>query len=259
MLSIKSVSKTYAGATEPALTTIDLDIQEGTFVSLVGPSGCGKTTLLRLVSGLLQPTSGEIFLDGTPSTGPSPEKAVVFQHFNLLPWRSVLDNAAYGLEAQGMPKDKRREVAREYLKLVGLTRSQHLYPSQISGGMRQRVGIARALAISPRLLLMDEPFGALDALTRENLQAEMQRISADRALTVLFVTHSIDEAIFLSDRIIVMGTRPGRIIEECQVPFPRPRERSQIIAQPEFAVLRNRIWGLLEDQMRDEAAELEAQ
>ncbi|MBX3030229.1 MAG: ABC transporter ATP-binding protein [Chloroflexi bacterium] len=224
-------------------------MRPGEFVSLIGPSGCGKTTALRIVAGLLEQTSGTVTIDGSVSTGPSRDKAIVFQHFNLLPWRTAIDNVAYGLELQGMPKAKRMQVATEYLDLVGLTESAQKYPSQLSGGMRQRIGIARALAIDPKLLLMDEPFGALDALTREHLQGQLARICQERNLTTLFVTHSIDEAIYLSDRVVVMGVQPGRIIAEFHITMRKPRGDYNFRAEPEYAQVREDIWRLLEQQI----------
>ena len=223
MLKIEDLGKTFPGRTEPVVERFGLDVKRGEFVTLIGPSGCGKTTVLRMVAGLLERSSGRIFVDGKPSVGPSRDKAVVFQHFNLLPWRTALANVAYGLEIQGLAKETRLEVARKHLASVGLETHAGHYPGQMSGGQRQRVGIARALAIEPKLLLMDEPFGSLDALTREHLQGQLQRLCADRDVTVLFVTHSIDEAIYLSDRIVVMGVKPGRIIAEFPVALRKPR------------------------------------
>jgi NitT/TauT family transport system ATP-binding protein len=249
MLTIRGVEKSFGRGALPVLVDFNLQLREGEFVSLIGPSGCGKTTLLRIVAGLLPATAGEVLVDGRPSRGPSVEKAVVFQHFNLFPWRTAIANAAYGLEIQGVPKKQRLERASDYLRLMGLDGFENHYPSEISGGMRQRVGIARALAIEPKVLLMDEPFGALDALTREYLQGELQKICDARKLTVLFVTHSIDEAIYLSDRIIVMGTRPGRTVAEFPVGLRRPRWEYNIRAEPEFAQLRGEIWSLLQKEL----------
>src|SRR3954453_18619265 len=191
MLDISHLTKYYGDADVPALDDFNLKVETGEFVTLIGPSGCGKTTALRIVTGLLESTGGGVFVAGKPSTGPSPDKAIVFQMFNLFPWRTALANVAYGLELQGVPKKERLEKARQYLELVGLSDRMTHYPSQLSGGQNQRVGLARALAIEPKLLLMDEPFGALDALTREHLQEMLQGICADKGLTVLFVTHSI--------------------------------------------------------------------
>jgi NitT/TauT family transport system ATP-binding protein len=247
MLEIRNLNKTYGQATSPALRNFNVSVRQGEFVSLIGPSGCGKTTALRIATGLLEPTSGEVLVDGKPSLGPSRDKAMVFQLFNLLPWRTALANAAYGLELQGVKKAQRLAVAKQYLELVGLgDRMQH-YPFQLSGGQCQRVGLARALAIEPKLMLMDEPFGSLDALTRELLQGLLQEVCADKNLTVLFVTHSIDEAIFLSDRIVVMGV-PGRVIGEFEVDLPRPRRDYDWRATPEYTHMRNEIWRLLETE-----------
>jgi NitT/TauT family transport system ATP-binding protein len=198
---------------------------------------------------LLGQTSGTVVIDGKESTGPSRDKAIVFQHFNLFPWRTAIDNVAYGLEIQRIPKAQRMATAHEYLDLVGLTASAHKYPAELSGGMRQRIGIARALAIDPKLLLADEPFGALDALTREHLQGQLARICEERKLTTLFVTHSIDEAIYLSDRVVVMGVQPGRIIAQFEIKMPKPRGDYNFRAEPEYAVVREEIWRLLEQQI----------
>lgn len=253
MLSVRNVTRRFSGSAEPILQDLSFDIAPGEFVTVIGPSGCGKTTLLRIVGGLLSPTSGEVYVAGQESLGPSTDKAIVFQHFNLFPWRTVLANAAYGLEIQGLPKEVRTQRATEYLRLLGLAGYENYFPGQLSGGMRQRVGIARALAIQPRVLLMDEPFGALDALNREYLQGELEKICEAGALTVLFITHSIDEAIYLSDRIIVMGTHPGRIVNEFKVSLRRPRWQYDVRLDPEFAELRGRIWGILRREIDSSA------
>jgi len=249
VLKVTGLGKTYPGGTKPVLDDLDLEMKPGEFTALIGPSGCGKTTALRIVTGLLDPTAGSVEVDGRPSLGPSRDKAIVFQHFNLFPWRTALDNAAYGLEMQGVGKRERREQAQRYLEQVGLGGHSGHYPSQLSGGQRQRVGLARALAIRPKLLLMDEPFGALDALTREQLQGLVSDIVQNEGLTVLFVTHSIDEAIYLSDRIIVMGVDPGRVIREFDVPLPRPRTEYDWRKHPEYAEIRGEVWDLLSGQM----------
>ena len=248
-VTIADVCKTFGSSDRPVLDNLALELKGGEFVSLIGPSGCGKTTLLRIVAGLLRPSGGSVELDGKPSMGPSRDKAVVFQHFNLFPWRNTLANAAYGLELQGVPKREREERVRRFLAMVGLEDYEQHYPSQISGGMKQRVGIARALAVEPKLLLMDEPFGALDALTREYLQRELERITRAQGLTTLFVTHSLDEALFLSDRVVVMGARPGRVLEIFDVPFARPRSETDFRADPDYARIRNAIWKLLEAEL----------
>lgn len=246
---MRHLNKAFSTSAGNVLDDFNLNVKAQEFVSLIGPSGCGKTTALRIVAGLLSASSGEVTIDGTPSVGPSRDKAIVFQHFNLFPWRTAIDNVAYGLEMQGVPKAERTKVAMEYLELVGLAASAKQYPAELSGGMKQRIGIARALAINPKLLLADEPFGALDALTREYLQGQLARICQERKLTTLFVTHSIDEAIYLSDRVVVMGVRPGRIIAEFEITMPRPRGDYNFRAEPEYARIREEIWRLLEQQL----------
>ena len=247
MLSVKNLTMKYPTAGRPALDDFNLELATGEFVSLLGASGCGKTTALRIVGGLLQQVEGEVYVDGTLSTGPSRNKAMVFQHFNLLPWRTALNNVAYGLELQGVRKRQRLLIAAEYLNLVGLNAHADKYPSQMSGGQNQRLGLARALAIQPKLMLMDEPFGALDALTRESLQIMLQKICDQTEIAVLFVTHSIDEAIFLSDRILVMTT-PGHVIKEATVNLPKPRSEYDWRDTDEYRSLRSDIWSVLEHE-----------
>jgi NitT/TauT family transport system ATP-binding protein len=255
VLRIVSLQKTFGRTESRVVEDFDLELKRGEFVTLIGPSGCGKTTVLRIAAGLLPATAGDVFVDDKPSMGPSRDKAIVFQHFNLFPWRTAIDNVAYGLEIQGMNRPRRTDVARDYLNIVGLGGHAAKYPWQMSGGQQQRIGIARALAIDPKLLLMDEPFGALDALTRERLQGQLQQIVLERNLTVLFVTHSIDEALYLSDRIVVMGVKPGRIIAEFKVDMPKPRADYNFRALPEYGRVRGEIWSLLEKQLqRAEAA-----
>ena len=246
MLKVRGLGKTYDPSTPPVLQGLDLEVADGEFVSILGPSGCGKTTALRTVAGLVQQSEGTIWVNERQSRGPSPDKAMVFQGFNLFPWMRALDNAAFGLEMQGVPKKERRRRAAEYMALVGLSDRLEHYPAQLSGGQQQRVGLARALAIEPKLILMDEPFGALDALTREQLQEMLVRICEQRGLSVLFVTHSIDEAIYLSDRIVVMGANPGRILQTFEVKLARPREDYNWRAEPEYAELREAAWKLLD-------------
>lgn len=247
MLEVDQIRKIYPGTTKVVLDGITMSQQRNEFVSLLGPSGCGKTTLLRIIGGLLHPTEGEVRLDGLPSLGPSKDKAIVFQHFNLFPWRTVYGNASYGIEAHGgHSREEREERVMRYLRLVGLEEWRDHYPSQISGGMQQRVGLARALAVEPKLLLMDEPFGALDALTRERLQRQLEQLYNLQEMTILFVTHSIDEALFLSDRILVMGSNPGRIIKEFEVESPRPRDPDKLRTDSAAVEMRKEIWALLE-------------
>ena len=224
-----------------ALDDVSLDVYEGEFVCLVGPSGCGKSTLLRIVAGLYQRTSGEMRVRTPPDR---PATAMVFQEYALFPWRKVLDNVAFGLENRGVPKRERHEIALHHLAKVGLREFAQAFPHQLSGGMRQRVSIARALATDPEILLMDEPFSALDAQTRYILQEELLRIWEETRKTVIYVTHSIDEAILLGDRIALFTARPGRITSVCQVPLPRPRD-ADMRADPRAIDLHNDIWHAL--------------
>ncbi|MBE2319489.1 ABC transporter ATP-binding protein [Solirubrobacter sp. CPCC 204708] len=226
------------------LEGISFGVAEGSFVAICGPSGCGKSTLLRLIHGLQQPDAGEIRVRGERVTAPSLDRGMVFQHHNLMPWRTVIRNVELGLEAQKLSKAEARSRAERWLDKVGLSDFASYYPAQLSGGMQQRVGLARALAIDPAILLMDEPFGALDAQTRVLLQEELERIWEANAKTVVFITHDIEEALFLADRVIVMSARPGRIIADIAVDAARPR-REQWRAAPEFAQLKGEIWKLL--------------
>jgi NitT/TauT family transport system ATP-binding protein len=227
-----------------AIDGVSLNIPNGAFVSIVGPSGCGKSTLLLIVGGLLQPTSGTVTIDGRPVTSPGPDRAIVFQEASLFPWFTALRNCAYGLECQGVDRREAEKRARPLLKMVGLSGFEHHYPSELSVGMQQRANLARAIAVDPEVLLMDEPFAALDAQTRELMQAELLGIWAQAQKTVLFITHQIDEAIYLSDRVIVMSARPGRIIDDVTVGFDRPRSLD-LKRTPAFSDLEQRIWGRL--------------
>jgi NitT/TauT family transport system ATP-binding protein len=242
-ISAQSVQKSFD--TLEVLSRLDLEIRDCEFVSVLGPSGCGKTTLLRTVAGLEKATAGQILLDGEPVTGPRPDLTLVFQNFRLLPWRTVEANVGYGLRLRGVPKAEMRERVQQKIDMVGLSGYEKKYPYQLSGGMQQRVGLARALAIDPKYLLMDEPFGALDAQTRELMQEELLAIWTASPKTVMFVTHSIDEAIVLSDRVVVMEAKPGRIIDDITIPFERPRRAAEIRTDPRFAELRQHMWGLL--------------
>ena len=244
MLEVRHLSKIFFEQNDPrkpglvALYNISLTIRKNEFVSLLGPSGCGKTTLIRIIAGLLTADRGEVLVNSQVVNSPGRDRCMVFQQFGLLPWRTVMSNVEFGLEIDGVPREERRALAEKYLELVGLKGFENYYPHQISGGMQQRVGIARALSKKPEILLMDEPFGAVDAQTREQLQEELLKIWAQTENTVVFVTHSIDEAIYLSDRVVVMQARPGRIKEEVTIDLPRPRWEGDIKADPRFAQLR---------------------
>lgn len=227
------------------LSGVNLKAKAGEFISLIGPSGCGKTTLLRIVHGLETPTSGTVLCDGRPVTRPDHNRVFVFQHFNLFPWRTVRENIAYGLEVRGDSRSGRDDHVQSMVNLVGLRGFEKFYPHEISGGMQQRVGIARALALDPDVLLMDEPFGALDAITREKLQRDIAEILGVQPKTTLFVTHNMDEAIYFSDRILVFGIKPGRIVEDLKVSLARPRQADVVRASREFAEIREHLWSLL--------------
>jgi NitT/TauT family transport system ATP-binding protein len=243
-LEIRDLNQSFKKDDGGSLTVLDhvsFDVKDEEFVCILGSSGCGKTTLLRLIAGLDTARSGAIILDGEEIHGTSPKVGMVFQEYSLFPWRTVIDNIAFGLEMRGMPKEERYAVAERYLELVNLTQFRDNYPSELSGGMRQRVAVARALALDPVLLLMDEPFGALDAQTRNMLQKELLVIQEKTRKTVVFITHSVDEAVYLSDRIIVLTPRPGRICRIFEVPLPRPRERTSV----EFAQVRREVLDLI--------------
>jgi NitT/TauT family transport system ATP-binding protein len=250
-LEVDRVSKRYPadhGEGVEALREISLEVPEGEFVCILGPSGCGKTTLLRIIAGLEAPTAGEVRVDGVPVTGPTPRLGMIFQDYSLYPWRRVIENVAFGLELAGTGKAERLERAREYLDLVGLSAFADAFPYELSGGMRQRVAVARALATDPAVVLMDEPFGALDAQTRNAMQLELLEIWARTRKTVLFVTHSVDEAVFLADRIVVLSARPGTVREVIEVCDPRPRDRTCEAC----ATIRRHVLGLInEDRPAD--------
>lgn len=249
MVTIDGVRKVFLdpqGQEVVALDNVDLNIKEGEFVCLLGPSGCGKSTLLRLIAGLEQATSGSLTLAGEAISEPHYSRGLVFQDPTLFPWLTIRDNVAVGLDARGIRKEKEADVE-EYLDLVGLTKFGDSYPYQLSGGMAQRAALARALVNHPKVLLLDEPLGALDAMTRVNMQEEILRIWQDRGTTMIFVTHDIDEAIFLSDRIVVMAPRPGKIVEIIPVTTERPRRRSY----PEFNRIRAEILELFRMDRQD--------
>ncbi len=247
MLQVHEVCKTFAGGRGAleVLRDIRFSVSAGEFVSIIGPSGCGKTTLLRILHGLEPTTSGMVSVLGQRVQAPSPSSAIVFQQFNLFPWLTVARNVSFGMEVAKLPPARCRERTERFVRLVGLEGFSQHYPHELSGGMQQRVGLARALALDPEVLLLDEPFGALDAITREQLQREISVILAQSPKTVVFITHNMDEAIFFSDRILVMGARPGRILEEVEVNLPRPREADAVRASRQFAQLREHLWSLL--------------
>ncbi|MGE3146279.1 MAG: ABC transporter ATP-binding protein [Pseudorhodoplanes sp.] len=238
LIEIKGVSKTYRtrDGEVPSLQPIDFGIREGEFLVVVGPSGCGKSTLLKLIAGLLPPSEGEIRIDGRVVTKPHRDVGIVFQTALLLPWRRVIDNVMMPVEVKGLPRDTYRKRAHDLLHMVGLDGFERKYPWQLSGGMQQRAAICRALVHDPKIVLMDEPFGALDAMTRERMNVELQRIQRETGKTVLLITHSIPEAVFLADRVLVMSARPGKIDAFYQVPLPRPRSLD-VMADPIFVAL----------------------
>lgn len=230
---------TDRGEAVEALAPTDLVIEEGEFVCLVGPSGCGKTTLLNIVAGFLRPTAGTAAVEGAPIVGPAPERGVVFQQPNLFPWLTVGKNVELGLRFRGVDRATRASIAAEQLSLVGLDGFADAKPYELSGGMQQRAQIARVLANDPSYILMDEPFGALDALTRERLQADLRALSRARGKTVLFITHSVDEAVYLGDRVLVMSHRPGRVVRDQRIDLPDPAPAGDLRAAAEFAALRD--------------------
>jgi NitT/TauT family transport system ATP-binding protein len=237
------------GTSLTALDDITLDVRAGEFLVIVGPSGCGKSTLLDLLGGLATPTSGRIEVDGRPVTGPGLDRGVVFQQYALLPWRTAQGNVEFGLEAKGVPKRERRGRAREYLELVGLAGFHDRYPHELSGGMKQRVAIARSLAFDPDVLLMDEPFAALDAQTRDGLQDELLRVWEQTGKTVVFITHGIEEAVYLGQRVAVLTSRPGRIKKIVEVGITARSTTEDLRSDPEFARYRHEIWTLLRDEV----------
>jgi len=251
-LSIAHLTKRFRDL--EVLQDISVDVPQGEFLAIVGPSGCGKTTFLRIVDGLEPADQGEIRIDGRITTKPGPDRAFVFQNDSLFPWRNVWNNAAMGLEIQGRLGAQMRDRIRALLELVGLAGFERYYPRQLSGGMRQRLNLARALAVNPEVLLMDEPFAALDAQTREIMQTELLRIWETTRATVLFITHQIDEAVYLSDRVLVFSRRPGKIQEDIRIELPRPREFG-IKRSPEFTAYVARIWKLIENAVRESVME----
>ncbi len=250
-LEVQGVVRSFTSrsqGTTVALQDVSFAVQEGEFVSLVGASGSGKSTLLRIIDGLIPVTGGRVLVQGQPVAGPGSDRAMVFQQDGLLPWRTVIDNVGYGLLLTGASKRAAQERAQEFINLVGLRGFESFYPHQISGGMRQRANVARALAVDPRILLLDEPFAALDAQTREIMQRELLRIWSTQNKTVVFVTHQIDEAVYLSDRVIVLSARPGTVRAEISIDLPRPRDLS-IKRTERFMELADRVWKLIEREV----------
>ncbi len=245
-VDIRRISQRFLsgrGADLLALDRVDLQARQGEFVSIVGPSGCGKSTLLYIVAGLLKASDGEVLVDGRPVDGPDPDRGLVLQNSSIFPWRTVEENIAFGPQMSGVPQGERRDLVTHYLEMVGLSKFAGFYPRELSGGMKQRIAIAQMLACGPSVLLMDEPFGALDSLSREVLQDQLLQLWERDRKTVLFVTHSIDEAVLLSDRIVVMSPLPGRVKEVIEVDLPRPRQETR--ALPEFGRLRSHIWSAI--------------
>ncbi len=246
----KVFDREAGAAVTPALIDVSFDLKGGEFVCILGPSGCGKSTILNLIAGFEAPTTGQVLLDGAPIRRPSSERGMVFQQPTLFPWLNVIDNVTFGPRMEGVPAATYRPQAERYLELVGLRGFENHAPWQLSGGMRQRVALARAWMPNPEILLMDEPFGALDAQTRLMMQELLVSLWKISRTTILFVTHDVDEALFLADRILVMSARPGRIIEELQVPQSRPRDVESVVADPETAALRRHVLHLVRDEVR---------
>ena len=246
-LEVKNISRTFVSDDKEimeALSGISFEVKDEEFICLLGPSGCGKTTLLRIIAGLESASAGQVMLNGSVIARPSPRMAMIFQEYSLYPWRTVEENVALGLELRGMKAQDRITEAEKYLDLVGLSGFGKRHPHELSGGMRQRVAVARALAIEPSILLMDEPFGALDAQTRNRMQHELLRIWEKTKKTILFVTHSVDEAVFLADRIVVLTHRPGRIKEIVSIPGSRPRDRTG----EEFGQIRRHLLDMIREE-----------
>jgi NitT/TauT family transport system ATP-binding protein len=246
-LDIRNLSKTYfdpyAATNVTAVHDVSFKVKQGEFVSVVGPSGCGKTTILNMIAGFLPVSGGEIQVGGKTVTGPGPDRGVVFQSFALFPWRTVLENVAFGPKMRGVPRAERERIAREYLALAKLSEAEARYPTELSGGMQQRVGVVRALANEPDVLLMDEPFASVDAQTRMTLQEELTRIWQEKRSTVLFITHDVSEAVFLADRVIVLSK--GRVLQELGVTLPRPRAWDALHEDAAFKALTGQVLGLV--------------
>jgi len=248
IVSVRSVHKTYPGGIE-ALNNISLDFPEGKLTTLLGPSGCGKTTLLKIIAGLLPASSGEVVVEGRPVTGPGPERAFVFQDFALMPWATVMRNVAFGLELRGVARSEREAVAAGYIARVGLKGFEKKYPHELSGGMRQRVGLARALAVNAKVLMMDEPFSAVDEQTRRKFQEELLELVANERKTFIFVTHSIEEAVYVSDRIVLLHRRPSRVHAIIEPNIARDVDPEKIRRQPEYLDAVENIWQSLKQYL----------
>lgn len=241
-IQLKNVTKEYSAKGGPmvALSDISLDVTDNEFLCIVGPSGCGKSTLLRMIAGLEPISKGEVLIDGKKISGTSPKVGFVFQEYTLFPWRTVQHNVEFGLEIKKLPPEKRKEIAAKYIDMVGLSKFKDSFPHQLSGGMKQRCAIARTLAVGPEILLMDEPFGALDAQTRNILQEQLLEIWQKEKIKIIFVTHSVDEAVFLADKVAIMTARPGQIKETVEISLPRPRKRTDIeVNQVRDAILKS--------------------
>ncbi|MBB6453769.1 ABC-type nitrate/sulfonate/bicarbonate transport system ATPase subunit [Salirhabdus euzebyi] len=230
-----------------ALDRTSFSVNEGEFVTILGPSGCGKSTILRVVAGLEEPTTGQVFMDGKKVIGPGPDRGMVFQSYSLYPWLTVEENIVFGLKLKGISKKERKDIAKHYLQLIGLEGFDKHYPIQLSGGMKQRVAIARALANDPEILLMDEPFGALDAQTRAIMQEILLKVWEESKKTILFITHDVEESIFLGDSVYVMTARPGRLKQNIKVPLPRPRDY-QVKSSKEFLTLKSELLELIREE-----------
>ncbi|HET9959655.1 MAG TPA: ABC transporter ATP-binding protein [Polyangiaceae bacterium] len=252
VLRVQDLGREYESANGPlqALRGVEFSVREGEFMSVIGPSGCGKSTLIRIIAGLDHPSSGAVVVDTEPVRGPARDRGMVFQNYTLFPWLSVKRNVMFGLRMRGLRRREAEERACHWLELVGLIDFRDHYPAQLSGGMKQRVAIARALCNEPRILLMDEPFGALDAQTRCQMQAHLLRIWEQAKVTILFITHDLDEAIHLSDRIVVLGRNPGRVLEVIEVPVPRPRSSSQLLTG-HFLSAKRRLEELIHERETD--------
>lgn len=263
ILAIRNLTKRYidpySGEDVLAVEDLTFSIAEGDFVSLLGPSGCGKTTVLNIIAGFVDPTDGQVLLREEPVEGPGADRGVVFQSFALFPWKTVMGNVTFGPKMRGVGERKREQIAQEFIDLVGLRGFENKYPHELSGGMQQRVGVARVLANEPEVMLMDEPFASVDAQTRMKLQEDLTRIWEERRPTILFVTHDVEEAVFLSDRIIVLTPRPGRIQEVIDVELPRPRKWRQLVEDDAFRNITQRILNLLGGDLAAVDSEEEAE